>query len=43
MTKGFSPVVASAKLKTTKTQPQPISRQELEGGFLNYWEHLNFA
>ena len=35
MNKGFSPVVANAKLKTQKTQPQPISMPELEGGLLN--------
>lgn len=40
MNKGFSPVVASAKLKTIKTQPQPISMQELEGGLLNYFDEL---
>ena len=40
MTKGFAPVVASAKLKTIKTQPQPISMQELEGGLLSYFDAL---
>ena len=40
MTKGFSPVVASDNLKTLKTQPQPISMQELEGGLLNYFDDL---
>ncbi len=36
MTKGFAPIVASAKLKNIKTQHQPISMQELEGGLLSY-------
>ncbi|MCT7961116.1 transposase family protein, partial [Laspinema sp. D1] len=40
MTKGFSPVVASAKLKTIKPQPQPISMEELEGGLLNYFDDI---
>lgn len=40
MTKGFSPVVASAKLKNIKTQHQTISMQELEGGLLNYFDYL---
>ncbi len=40
MTKGFAPVVASAKLKNIKTQHQPISMQELEGGLLNYFDDV---
>ena len=40
MTKGFAAVVASAKLKNIKTQHQPISMQELEGGLLNYFDAL---
>ncbi len=40
MNKGFSPVVANAKLKSQKTQPQPISMPELEGGLLNYFDDV---
>lgn len=40
MNKGFSPGVASAKLKNIKTQPQPISMPELEGGLLNYFDDV---
>ncbi len=40
MTKGFAPVVASAKLKNIKTQHQPISMPELEGGLLNYFDDV---
>ena len=40
MNKGFLAVVANAKLKTQKTQPQPISMPELEGGLLNYFDDV---
>lgn len=40
MNKGFSPVVAHAKLKTLKNQPQLISMQELERGLLNYFDDV---
>ncbi len=40
MTKGFSPVVGSAKLKPLKPQPQPIFMEELEGGLLNYFDDI---
>ena len=40
MNKGFSPVVANAKLKTQETQPQPISMPELEGGLLNDFDDV---